>query len=733
MAEVRQMVDLQEDEEILELSDEEYLDLCELCKDSLKEKDKELFSRIQELAEKNPTRRIGPETFIRDYRLCMPTPFILLAQSGRTAAVKFFLTDEVFRGTTDMNQKGTVVSKATSKHVHGATALWVAATGGHIDLVQLLLQHGATVDLATGSNSTPLRGASFHGFLKVMDILLDNGANVNTPNSVGQSPFLIAVLRNQEQAVRLLLKRGANKYQQTVNGYTALHLAAAKGRIEMLKLLIDEEGMIPDYNKPDSSKQDYVPSPIFLAASTKMVPVVRYLMEHTSCPPMVAVDALFLVGSTIFECSDRSYAVEQVQRFWLEAWDMKAKAEAEGHREWSPASSWTLIPGIQEFRTRDDIRYAPSGLSMHVWYALQSLIIRERIMGPGDPGLIFFLVHRGYKFCKPMIGCPEPRFRLAERLFAEALKLTKYLNEKGQQHGRDFVDTLKHDLEKDLCNIQAGLGRIVNEWTKYPDAQGSQPPDFAFFVSFALEQLDFLREQMPGSNLISMLASILMIFYHWIRFVTEVEGRQLHFGELDLTTGVDAPLHCLGQRLVASHLRAPLDTTLLHLAVDALTEHIKHYHLPSYYNPELLVTALLHWGAYRELNAVDARGLRPIHVAIKLACTLWSENPKGAMGVLQPLLDNGCEAIAVSPSGWTVQDFTEEGFPPFFEVFQRHLVSLSALSANAVATQVKNYDCMGLPSHVLEQIRLYDCRCAQQEQLKCKQEMKRRMLMDNPT
>ena len=727
------MVDFQEDEEILELTDDEYLDLCELCKDSLKEKDKDLFSRIKELAEKNPTRRIGSETFTRDYRLCMPTPFILLAQSGRTAAVKFFLTDEVFRGTTDMNQKGTVVSKATSKHVHGATALWVAATGGHIELVRLLIQHGATVDLATGSNSTPLRGASFHGFLNVMDVLLDNGANVNTPNSVGQSPFLIAVLRNQEQAVRLLLKRGANKYQQTVNGYTALHLAAAKGRIEMLKLLIDEEGMIPDYSKPDSSKQDYVPSPIFLAASTKMVPVVRYLMEHTACPPMIAVDALFLVGSTIFECSDRSFAVEQVQRFWLEAWDMKVKAEKEGHQEHSLASSWTLVPGVHEFRTREDISLSPSGLSMHVWYALQSLIIRERIMGPGDPGLIFFLVHRGYKFCKPMIGCPEPRFRLAERLFAEALNLTKYLNEKGQQHGRDFVDTLKHDLEKDLCNIQAGLGKIVNEWTKHPDAQGDRPPDFAFFVSFALEQLDFLREQMPGSNLTSLLASILMIFYHWIRFVTEVEGRQLHFGELDLMSGIDAPLHSLGQRLVSKHLNAPLDTTLLHLAVDALTEHIKHYHLPSYYNPEMLVTALLHWGAYHVLNAVDARGLRPIHVAMTLACKLWSENPKGAMGVIQPLLDYGCEAIAVSPSGWTVQHFAEDRFPPFFEVFQKHIVSLSVLSSSAVASHVRNYDSMGLPTHVLEQIRLYDCHCAQQEQLKCKQEMKQRMLMDNPT
>ena len=715
-----------EEQEFMELSDEEYMALCQKCKEPSGDKDTELIQYIEKLVKASP-HPVGPDTFRRDYRLCKPTPLILLAQNGRMRAVKYFLVDKIFRSTTDINQKGSVISKATSKHVHGATALWVASTGGHLELVRMLLNYGAQVDLPTGSNSTPLRGASFHGHIKVMEELLNKGANVNTPNSVGQSPLLIAVLRDQQKAVKFLLSHRADKNQRTVNGYTALHLAAAKGRVDMLKLLIEEQDMVPDFSEPDSFKEDHVPSPIFLAASTKMEDVVMYFARREMCPPQVMVDALFLLGSTIFECSERT-ASDEVQRRWLSAWEV-LQSLSTNRTHTRKLHVWGVLPQYGEFQSKDEIIVPPSGMSLYVWYSFQSLIIRERIMGQTDPGLIFFLVHRGYKFCKPVAGCPVPRFQLAESFFAYALKLTTVLNGKGKQHGRDFIDTLKHDLEKDLCTIQAGLGRMVNDWNKYPEAHSTSPPDFGFFVAFSIDQLSFLKEEMPGADLTPMLASTVLILYHWMRFITRVQKCEIIYNDPPQDQIL---LNSLGQKLVQLHLHTPLSTTLLHLAVGPLNDTIKRYHLPSDYNPRDVITSLLEWGASSAVDAVDVSGNRPIHIAFKLATSLWEENPEGAMGLLKPLLNYNCEVFSVTHQGQSIEQYRET-FPPFQECFKDSLISLTVNVCQRIVEDSIPYHLYNLPLHLVRRIGYYDPMCALEEQRICKKRMNERLLRDNPT
>ena len=710
--------------EYMELTDEDYEDLCKMCEDTNEEKNPMLFKHIEEIVTSSD-RPVGPDTFKRDYRLCQPTPFILLAQNGHLAAVQYFLTHKIFNGTTDVNQKGTVISKATNKRVHGATALWVASTGGHLEIVKLLLSKGATVDLATGSNSTPLRGASFHGHLTVMEELLSHKANINTPNSVGQSPLLIAVLRDQEKAVRFLISRGADMNQRTVNGYTAVHLGAAKGRMNMLKLLIEEHGMKPDFKDADSSSEDYVPSPIYLAASTKMIEVVRYFRNMKDCPSAVASNALFLLGSTLFECSDGT--VEAVREMWEDAWDLRLKAEEKGKP--LPVHKWKMLPLFSEFHERKQLYTPPANMSLAVWYSVQSLMIRERIMGRSDPGLIFFLVHRGYRFCKPVIGCPIPRLQLSLELFKYALELTKFLNMKHHQ-GRDFVDTLKHDLEKDLCTIQSGLSKIVKEWnsSSYSNIRGDSPPDFAYFASFAVEQLDFLIKWMPGADLTHLLASTLMLLYHWMRYITQVDKQEIEFCCIPPE---HESLHRIGRELVKKHLYTPLDGTLLHLAVGNIMEPLRKA-LPQDYNPQLLVSALLEWGANKALNIVNIQGKTPVHVAILFVPKLCRTNPIGAIALFETLLEYNCDMYSVTSDGESVHDL----FKMTPAVFQERFQLLSTLSASSCREIIRSkipYKFFKLPSRLLQQIHLYD----KVEVLKLKQKQKdfkkERLLMDEPT
>ena len=61
----------------------------------------------------------------------------------------------------------------------GFTALYCAAGAGHMALVHILLEGGATVDQAKANGATPLFVASQLGKLEVVKVLFKSGAKVN--------------------------------------------------------------------------------------------------------------------------------------------------------------------------------------------------------------------------------------------------------------------------------------------------------------------------------------------------------------------------------------------------------------------------------------------------------------------------------------------------------------------------------------------------------------------------
>jgi ankyrin repeat protein len=64
-------------------------------------------------------------------------------------------------------------------HKDGVTALMVAAQGGHIGTVTLLVSSGAIVDLADDEGMTPLLNAIKGGFAETAKYLVEFGANPN--------------------------------------------------------------------------------------------------------------------------------------------------------------------------------------------------------------------------------------------------------------------------------------------------------------------------------------------------------------------------------------------------------------------------------------------------------------------------------------------------------------------------------------------------------------------------
>lgn len=99
-------------------------------------------------------------------------------------------------------------------------------------MVRLLLEAGADIDSqdVPGSGMTALAVATLQRRLEVVRLLLDHGANKETATwSGGTRPLHLAVFENDVEGVRLLLDRGAHIEATHGQGWRALRIAAHKG------------------------------------------------------------------------------------------------------------------------------------------------------------------------------------------------------------------------------------------------------------------------------------------------------------------------------------------------------------------------------------------------------------------------------------------------------------------------------------------------------------------------
>ncbi len=92
-----------------------------------------------------------------------------------------------------------------------AERLWAAARRGDAAQVRELLAQGAPVNAATRYGVTALMFAADRGSLDVVQILLDHGAEVNvTDNFYNSTPVGAALSNGHEEVARLLLEHGAD-------------------------------------------------------------------------------------------------------------------------------------------------------------------------------------------------------------------------------------------------------------------------------------------------------------------------------------------------------------------------------------------------------------------------------------------------------------------------------------------------------------------------------------------
>jgi hypothetical protein len=131
----------------------------------------------------------------------------------------------------------------TDEDFSGYSALHLAASIGQVGTVRLLLQlRPADVDRAAegGQRHSPLHIASAHHHIDVVRVLLDHGAKARLQDGLGCTPLHVAVRAGAHAITRLLVCWCVELlHMRNAAGRTPLHDAIIKGDEETVRLLLD--------------------------------------------------------------------------------------------------------------------------------------------------------------------------------------------------------------------------------------------------------------------------------------------------------------------------------------------------------------------------------------------------------------------------------------------------------------------------------------------------------------
>ncbi|XP_078093400.1 protein phosphatase 1 regulatory subunit 12C-like [Mustelus asterias] len=201
----------------------------------------------------------------------------------------------------------------------GISALHQACIDENLEMVEFLLAHNANVDLSDNEGWTPLHVAASCGYSEIVECLISHGANIAAVNSDGQLPIDLAEedymetllqdhinkqgidvesARREEEDLMLQHARqwlNSGKIEDTSHpksGANALHVAAAKGYIEVMRLLLQAGFSVHAQDKDGWT-------PLHAAAHWGMEDSCRLLVEH-----FCDMEALNNSGQTPFDVAD---------------------------------------------------------------------------------------------------------------------------------------------------------------------------------------------------------------------------------------------------------------------------------------------------------------------------------------------------------------------------------------------------------------------------------------------
>ncbi|XP_042576816.1 caskin-2-like isoform X1 [Cyprinus carpio] len=162
----------------------------------------------------------------------------------------------------------------------GFSALHHAALTGTTELLSLLLEAQAVVDIKDSNGMRPLHYAAWQGKADSVLMLLRSGAAVNNASHDGQIPLHLAAQYGHYEVSEMLLQHQSNPCILNKAKKTPLDLACEFGRVKVAQLLLNSNmvASLLEGDRKDGSDSN-CNTPLHLAARNGHKDVIRLLLK----------------------------------------------------------------------------------------------------------------------------------------------------------------------------------------------------------------------------------------------------------------------------------------------------------------------------------------------------------------------------------------------------------------------------------------------------------------------
>jgi ankyrin repeat protein len=139
----------------------------------------------------------------RVVQLLMRWPQIRLDQRNTTDETPLMMA--ALKGQTDVVRE--LIDRGADVNKTGWTPLHYAATGGHVPIIQMLLEAHAYIDAESPNGTTPLMMAAYYGTAAAVRALIEAGADPVVKNQLGLSAEDFAKRAERKDVVEMIATR----------------------------------------------------------------------------------------------------------------------------------------------------------------------------------------------------------------------------------------------------------------------------------------------------------------------------------------------------------------------------------------------------------------------------------------------------------------------------------------------------------------------------------------------
>ena len=558
-------------------------------------------------------------------------PLLTSCIQGKLHIVNYLLDD----CGADVEQSG-VYEVEEDRSRHTVTPLWVAAVANKMDVVKTLIQHKANVNSPSDTGSTPVRSACYMTNIAIVKYLVDHGADIHKPNINGGTCLINSV--QSADLCEFLIRKQADVNAHDNSGNLALHYAIREGRLETVKLLIR-------HNSDYKAKNDFGDDALQTAALRGYPDIMEYILENTSQCLVSVLHAYELLGANFV---DEKHDIAGGVALWKKAMALRNIESRNPILKELPEQT---IPAYNNAREPTTLEELSEKVSEPDNVYMQSLLIRERILGSAHKDTMFGLMYRG------AVYADTHRYQRCVDLWKYAFEI------RHEKH-----DCFNHEC---LFTVQA-LVKLF--WEMQLELEAGAMEESVRFED-ALQVFHLLIHQIRGAKVIMSTRPVHSHHYDDFQLLLHLSLHLTHLLALLPAPPTDkVAFKKLVRELVVLDPRGQDDESLIHLAVDpkvSLTSEEFYSAFPAI----AVIQVLLECGI--DVNAVDHKCNTALFNSVKFLT--FSELHDE--GILECLLTNGAHADMCNREGVSALDLLQRhGYP----VCPLDYVSLKCFAARVI-------------------------------------------------